>query len=219
MGTLGALWMARSTELPDLRVEPRGTRLAFPRLWEGGLRPIVVTFRVLVCPALLLLLAGDAGLVSQAWAQTTPPPTPPPSAATASAAGELPVDLSRIRDGLQQPVTALKFADGRLRFFAQTEEKAVSFEALTFGFNLFHGPVPGAGMTHQEFLNQVTPKYLNSSGGIRAIESLEWGLVNYAAVWTIKRLYKELSEAKTSLRKKQIQDQIDRELAALKGGK
>jgi hypothetical protein len=178
---------------------------------------MVVTFRALVCPALLLLLAGDAGLASRAWAQTTPPPTSQGSTST-SASTELPVDLGRIREGLQQPVHAKKFADGRLRFFAQTDEKAVSFEALTFGFNLFHGPVPGAGMTHQDFLNQVTPKYINSSGGIRAIESLEWGLVNYAAIWTVKRLYKELSEAKTSLRKRQIQDQIDRELAALKGG-
>lgn len=182
------------------------------------MRPMVVTFRAFVCPALLLLLAGDAGLVSQAWAQTTPPPKPPPATATASGAADLPVDLGRIREGLQQPVDARKFADGRLRFFAQTEEKVPSFEALTFDFDLFNGPVPGAGMTHQEFLNQVTPKNLHSSGGIRAIETLEWGLVNYAAVWTVKRLYKELSEAKTSLRKKQIQDQIDRELAALKGG-
>ena len=197
---------------------PRGTRLAFSRLWEGGLRLKVVTFRAFVCPAFLLLLAGDAGLVSQASAQTTPPPTSQVAAA-ATATTELPVDLSRIREGLQQPLPAKKFTDGRLRFFAQADEKVVSFEALTFGFNLFHGPVPGVGMTHQDFLNQVTPKYINSSGGIRAIESLEWGLVNYAAIWTVKRLYKELSEAKTSLRKKQIQDQIDRELAALKGGK
>lgn len=65
----------------------------------------------------------------------------------------------------------------------------------------------------------VTPKYLYSSGGINALEQLEWGIVNYAAIWTVKRLYRELSEAKTEWRRKQIQDQIDRELAALKGGK
>jgi len=149
--------------------------------------------------------------VSRAWAQTSPPPTPPTT--------ELSVDLSRIRDGLAQPIPARKFDDGRLRFFAETQEKIPSFKALTFGFNLFHGPVPGAGMTHQDFLEMVTPKYINSSGGIRAIETLEWGLVNYAAVWTVKRLYKELSEAKTAFRKREIQQQIDRELAALKGGK
>lgn len=149
--------------------------------------------------------------MSRAWAQTSSPPTPP--------ATELPVDLGRIREGLAQPIPAKRFDDGRLRFFAETQEKLPSFEALTFGFNLFHGPVPGAGMTHQDFLNMVTPKYLNSSGGIRAIETLEWGLVNYIGQWTIKRLYKELTEAKTALRKRQIQQQIDRELAALKGGK
>lgn len=211
--------MARSTEFARLQVGPPWHPTCFFRLWEGGLRPMVVTFRALVCPALLLLLAGDAGLASRAWAQTTPPPTPAVSSATPPQVADLPVDLGRIREGLQQPNTAQKFNDGRLRFFAQTEEKAPSFEALTFGFDLFNGPVPGAGMTHQEFLNQVTPKYINSSGGIRAIESLQWGLVNYAAIWTVKRLYKELSEAKTSMRKKQIQDQIDRELAAIKGGK
>ncbi len=129
------------------------------------------------------------------------------------------LDLGRIREGLAKPIPAKRFDDGRLRFFAETQQKLPSFKALTFGFDLFNGPVPGAGMTHQDFLTMVTPKYINSSAGIRAIETLEWGLVNYAAVWTVKRLYKELSEAKTAMRKRDIQQQIDRELAALKGGK
>lgn len=159
--------------------------------------------------------------MSRAWAQTSPPPTtsvPNPQSSITSSASQIQLDLGRIREGLAQPIPAKRFDDGRLRFFAETQEKLPSFEALTFGFDLFNGPVPGAGMTHQDFLTMVTPKYLNSSGGIRAIETLEWGLVNYAAVWTVKRLYKELSEAKTAMRKRQIQQQIDRELAALKGG-
>jgi hypothetical protein len=177
------------------------------------LRLNVVTFRTLACPVfLLLLLAGDAGLTSQAWAQTTPPPTPPVEALPPD------LDLSRIRTGIQQPEAAKVFADGRLRFFAEAVEKSPSFKELSMGFNLRSGPVPGAGMTHAEFLAHVTPKNLYGSGGIKAIETLEWGLVNYAAVWTVKRLYRELTEARTEWRKKQIQEQIDRELAALKGG-
>jgi hypothetical protein len=178
------------------------------------LRPIVVTFRALACPVILLLLAGDAGLVSRAWAQTSPPPT----SSVLDPQSSITSDLARIREGLEKPIPAKRFDDGRLRFFAETQEKVPSFKALSFGFDLFNGPVPGAGMTHQDFLTMVTPKYINSSGGIRAIETLEWGLVNYAAVWTVKRLYKELSEAKTAMRKREIQQQIDRELAALKGG-
>lgn len=118
-----------------------------------------------------------------------------------------------------QPQKAKLFADGRLRFFAETAEKVPSFESFTVGFNLRTGPVPGSSMTHADFLALVTPKTLYGSGGITARESLEWGLVNYAALWTVKRLYKELTEAKTEWRKRQIQNQIDRELAALKGGK
>lgn len=180
------------------------------------MRLIVVTFRILACPVLLLLLAGDAGLASQAWAQTIAPPTTsqPPTTALPSD-----LNLGRIRSGLEQPKAPTIFDDGRLRFFSETNEKAPSFESFTVGFNLRTGRVPGAGMTHQEFLNQVTPKNLYSSGGINALDQLQWGLVNYAAIWTVKRLYKELDEARTAWRRNQIQQQIDRELAALRGGK
>lgn len=180
--------------------------------WEVGLRLIDVTFRALACPALLLLLAGDTGLASHAWAQTPP-------ATSQSQALPPDIDLGRIRLGVEQPIQGRKFDDGRLRFFAEAVEKPPSFKELTMGFNLKAGPVPGAGMTHAEFLGMVTPKTLYGSGGIKAIETLEWGAVNYAALWTVKRLYKELDEARTAWRKRQIQEQIDRELAALRGGK
>lgn len=176
-----------------------------------------MTLRVLACPVFLLLLAGDAGLVSPARAQTATPPDSP--AAQNQSNARLPVDLGRIREGLERPQSAAKFDDGRLRFLVEVEEKAPWFEKFTMGFNFRTGLVPGAGLTHQEFLNQVTPKELYGSGGITALEQLQWGAVNYAAVWTVKRLYKELSEARTEWRRKQIQQQIDRELAALKGGR
>jgi hypothetical protein len=154
--------------------------------------------------------------MSTAWAQTATPPDPPTAQTQSNT--RLPIDLSRIREGLERPQSATRFDDGRLRFLVEVEEKAPWFEKFTMGFDFKTGLVPGAGMTHQEFLNQVTPKELYSSGGITALDQLQWGAVNYVAVWTVKRLYKELSEAKTEWRRKQIQQQIDRELAALKGG-
>jgi hypothetical protein len=74
-------------------------------------------------------------------------------------------------------------------------------------------------MTHQEFLTMVTPKELYGSGGIKPLETLEWGLVNHLGWWAIRKLYKELSEATDERRKEQIRKQIDRELPALRGGK
>jgi len=215
MGTHGVRLTDRSTESFGRAWVARWHLTCLFKLWEGNLRLIVVTFRALACPVLLLLLAGDAGLVSQAWAQTPPTTSTPPPDAT------LPpdLDLSRIRMSVQEPLKPNLFNDGRVRFYAQTEEKMPSFSAFSKGFNLTMGPVPGAGMTHAEFLGLVTPKYLYSSGGINAMDQLQWGVVNTVAVWTVKRLYRELSEARTDARKKQIQEQIDRELAALRGGK
>lgn len=131
----------------------------------------------------------------------------------------MPVDLNRIKGALETPVR-VTIDDGKIRFYAETVASGgPTFKELSLNFDLRNGPVPGAGMTHQEFLTMVTPKELYGSGGIKPMETLEWGLVNYAGWWAIRRLYKELNEATDERRIKEIRSQIDRELAALRGGK
>jgi hypothetical protein len=131
----------------------------------------------------------------------------------------LPVDLRRIKGALAAPIR-VRIDDGKIRFYTETvAHVGPSFKELSVGFDLRNGPVPGAGMTHQEFLTMVTPKELYGSGGIKPLETLEWGLVNHLGWWAIRKLYKELSEATDERRKEQIRKQIDRELAALRGGK
>lgn len=179
--------------------------------------------RSLWCPILiLLLLIGDGEWLSPAWAQIVPPPVsspPPPPAPPQDPPPALPVDLQRIKGALTTPVR-VKFDDGKIRFYTETVAHApISFKALAVNFDLRNGPVPGAGMTHQEFLTMVTPKELYGSGGIKPLETLEWGLVNYVGWWAIRKLYKELSEEKDERRREAIRKQIDRELAALRGGK
>lgn len=182
------------------------------------MRPNDVSARSLLCPILLLLLIGDGGWLSQASAQTVPPTTPPPAVAQ-EAPPALPVDLGRIKTALERPIH-VKINDGRVRFYTETVAPGgPSFKEFTKNFDLRFGPVPGAGMTHQEFLGLVTPKELYGSGGIKPLEMLEWGLVNHVGWWAIRKLYKELSEATDERRIKSIRDQIDRELAALRGGK
>jgi hypothetical protein len=181
-------------------------------------RPNVVAARSLWCPILLLLLIGDGGWLSQASAQTAPPTTTPPPA-TQQAPPALPVDLDRIKTALERPIR-VRIDDGRVRFYTETVAPGgPSFKEYSKNFDLRFGPVPGAGMTHQEFLGMVTPKELYGSGGIKPLEMLEWGLVNHVGWWAIRKLYKELSETTDERRIKSIRDQIDRELAALRGGK
>lgn len=192
------------------------------RLREGGVRHNGMATRSLWCPILiLLLLIGDGEWLSPAWAQTAPPPVSPtaPPTPPQDPPPTLPVDLRRIKGALAAPIR-VRIDDGRIRFYTETVATApISFKALTVNFDLRNGPVPGAGMTHQEFLNMVTPKELYGSGGIKPLETLEWGLVNHLGWWAIRKLYKELSEAKDERRREEIRKQIDRELAALRGGK
>jgi len=199
-----------------------GTRLASCSLWEGRWRPNTVARTTLWCPILLLLLIGD-GVWSPAWAQTAPPPTPPPQSGAETAAQQptptLKVDLERIKNGLETPI-GVRIADGKVRFYTETVAPSLrSFKDLAANFNLRTGPVPGAGMTHDEFLGMVTPQVLYSTSGIKPLDTLQWGIVNHVGWWAVRKLYKELSETVDENRIKAIRAQIDRELAALRGGR
>lgn len=198
-----------------------GTRLASLKPQEGGVRHKAMATRSVWCPVLvLLLLIGDGGSLSPAWAQTVPPASSTaqaPPGAPQPAPPVLPVDLKRIRGGLQKPAR-IRIDDGRIRFYTETVARSgPTFKELSVNFDLRNGPVPGAGMTHSEFLTMVTPKNLYGSGGIKPLETLEWGLVNHLGWWAIRKLYKELSETIDERRKDEIRKQIDRELAALRG--
>jgi hypothetical protein len=87
-------------------------------------------------------------------------------------------------------------------------------------FDLFNGPVPHSGMTHQEFVQSTRPKNLFSSAGFTPGDVLRWGALGYVESKGIELLRKgiqEISEAKTEAERKQIRARIERELAALRG--
>ena len=76
-------------------------------------------------------------------------------------------------------------------------------------------------MTHQEFMAMVTPKELYSSGGIRASELLQWSAVNVLGFGLLKKAFNGIRDAKSETEIREIREQIDRELEALrlaKGG-
>ncbi len=87
-------------------------------------------------------------------------------------------------------------------------------------FDLFRGPVPHAGMTHQEFLQSTRPKDMYSSAGFTPGDVIRWGLLSYAegkGYELIRKGIQELATAKTEAERKQIRLKIERELAALRG--
>jgi hypothetical protein len=156
-----------------------------------------------------------------AQAQTTPPPTtPPPQTAPppTTTPPDRTTDLERIREGLNRP-QVIRLEQDRLRFYLQIVGKRIDIHEYLRNSDLHNAPVPRAGVTHQDFLNFITPKYLYSSGGINATDLLQWGLVNWLGQMAVKKVITGIADNWREADVRRIRDQIDRELAALKGGK
>ena len=136
----------------------------------------------------------------------TPPPKPPESQ-------QLPVDLGKIREALRQN-PQLRLQTDELRFYVDIIGRIPTFEEIVGDFDLRNGQVPGAGMTHEEYLGLVNREW-NQSGGIPAIEQLQFALTSYALINMVKKAYDEYKKAKTERERRAIQERIERELREL----
>ncbi len=177
----------------------------------------------------LLALGLLCGLVigpPVAGAQTTPAappasPVPAPAPSTSAPAPDVTVpvtsaQLDRIKKALgDEP--ALRLDDDQLRFYVEILAKKPSFAEFIKGYDFKNGPTRrGNPMTHQEFLSMVTPREFNSSGGITAMETLQFAVTNWLGQALVKRAIKEMAQAKTEREIQEIRDRIERELAALR---
>jgi hypothetical protein len=181
-------------------------------------------------PALALachiLLLGNGG-GQQTAAQTSAPSQPqaqqtPPAQQTQTPPPELPSDLNRIKEALSNPPKLNLVDKNPFRFYTDINRTTPTFSDMVGSFDLFNGPVPHSGMTHQEFVQSTRPKDLFSSAGFTPGDVIRWGLLTYAegkAVELLKKGIAELNEARTEAERKQIRARIERELAALRGDK
>jgi hypothetical protein len=93
----------------------------------------------------------------------------------------------------------------------------MTFAEYVKGYDLWNGPTKGGNpMTHQEFINMVTPRELYGSGGITASEILQFSFTNWLGQMLLRRGMEELREAKTEKEAREIRERIDRELRALR---
>jgi hypothetical protein len=180
-----------------------------------------------VAVALALAMCGTPVPASAAPAvqqgQQDPPPATAPQTTPLATGSQAPPsapleqrDLNRIKNALSGP-PPLKLDEDQLRFYVRVIAKEPRFEDFIKGYDLMYGPVPGAQMTHQEFLNMVTPRELYGSGGITATDLLQWSLTNWLGQAIIRKGLEALRLARSEAEVRAIRQRIDRELAALAG--
>ena len=171
-------------------------------------------------------LATGFAIPAAAAAQDQPPPpsaSQPQSQAQSSSsqpasAAQTAAELERVK-ALLNRAPVLKLDDQQLRFYVEVVAKQPSIADMIGSYDLMNGPTKrGAPMTHQEFLNMVTPQELYGSGGIKAHELLQFAVTNWLGQQILKRAIEDLKNARTEREVQEIRARIDRELAALRGG-
>jgi hypothetical protein len=126
-------------------------------------------------------------------------------------------DLDRIKKSLANP-PILKLDDNRLKFYIQILAKQPQWSEWVKGYDFMNGPTKrGNPMSHQEFVNMVTPKEMYSTAGIRPTELLQFALTNWVGQALIKKALTDVTNARNQHELEAIRDRIDRELAALRG--
>ena len=154
--------------------------------------------------ALLVSFVTPSGLLA-ARPQATQQPPP--------AGDRLPVDMDKIREALKQN-PQMRLQTDELRFYVDIIGRLPTFKEIVGDFDLKHGAVPGAPMTHEEYLGMVNREF-NQSGGITALDTLQTALTSYALISMVKRAYEEYKKALTDRERRAIQERIERELREL----
>lgn len=182
--------------------------------------------------ALALVISGALPVIAAAQENSPKPagtssstPDVKPAAqsdggAVAPKAESLPIDIDHVKEGAQkQP--AVRLDDQQLKFYVLVLAKAPKFEDFVGDYDLRNGPTRGgAAMTHQEFLNMVTPKELKELFGSTSGSSFamfQAAIMNAVGQSLIKRAVLDIRNARDPREVQAIRERIDHELSALLG--
>jgi hypothetical protein len=185
-------------------------------------------FRRAVALVAALSVSGVVSVAAQATSPQGPGSTPSDPAAPQVVVGtpqaraadvtspDATVNLERIKSVLSHD-PALKIDQNKLMFYIQVVAKFPTFREFIGDYDLMKGATRGGNpMTHAEFVNMVTPRDLYGSGGIQATEMLQFALVNWLGHMLAKKVADSISNSRDEAQIRQIREQIDRELAALR---
>ncbi|MFL6279927.1 MAG: hypothetical protein ACJ731_07435 [Vicinamibacterales bacterium] len=184
---------------------------------------------MLVLP-LLVTATMMAGTPQQAHPPSTAavPAETPSASADGSAdlddpSGDLPVSIDRIRRKLSRP-PAIKLNTQGTVFRVEVLGRKLTIEDI-LGPDYLKGPVPApaGGMTHQEFLDLVTPKDVQGYAAFNNKEAATVAATSFALQWALQKAIHKFEEAKAEREReaarKEVQDALaELEKARIKAG-
>lgn len=135
----------------------------------------------------------------------------------ASESIELPVNLERIQEAISRP-PAIKPTTTRPVFRVEVFADKPTIEDI-LGPDYLRGPVPNAGMTHQEFLQMVTPVEYRGMSMFTNGEALTIAATSLALQWAYMKAVDKLRDARTERAREAARQEVIDAMNALEAAK
>ena len=168
------------------------------------------------CLILLLGVSVLPGAPAAAQATTQPPAAAQqkPESTAKPNPDDLGVSLDRIQKALAN-TPKLRFDDQQKPIFrVQVFGEKPSIDDI-LGPDWARGPVAYGAMTHQEFLNMVTPRDIQGFGGLTNAEGATIAATSFALQWTLQKAIKKLRETTDEREREAARQEVLEALNAL----
>jgi hypothetical protein len=141
------------------------------------------------------------------------------SGETQTPPADLPVSLSRIQRALSNP-PALKLLEPQMRngrpvYRVDVEGAKIDIRTL-LGKEALRGAVPYGGMTHQEFLDMVTPDDVRGYAAFSNAEGITVAATSIALQWAVLKAIDALKKAKDAREQEAARKEVEEALDALR---
>ena len=171
----------------------------------------------------VLLLAVAAGSVQEPQnppatrAPTTP--QPPDRSTSDGSSDDLPVSVDRIRSKLSEP-PAIRLQTEPFVFRVEVLGRKITIEDI-LGPDYLKGPIPAVagGMTHQEFLDLVTPKDVQGYAAFNNGEAAMVAATSFALAWGLQKAMHKFADAKQEREREAARKEVQEALAELEKGR
>ena len=160
--------------------------------------------------AMSAALLAFAILMSAHQPPAVPASAPPPATAPAE---ELPVSLDRIQRALAAP-PGVQLKEQHPVFRLEVFGRKPTLEDI-LGERFWIGPTPYGGMTHQDYLNMVTPKLAQPYGGFSGGHLVAQALLTLSEQWALKEAIKKFKSAINNREREAARKEVMDALAAL----
>jgi len=166
----------------------------------------------LLCVALLLQSAPPqaTGPVTSGPSQTAEAPKSQPPELDFD---DLPISLERIQKRLATP-QAIRLDAGKPVFRVEVLGKNPTIEDI-LGKDFLLGPVSWGPITHQDFLNLVTPRDVAGYSAFSNKEALTVAATSFALQWALQKAIQKFSDAKKEREKEAARQEVLDALNAL----